>query len=224
MQSPKSYLACKDKLITISNFLSQNIGCNIRKLAILPIFRRVWYKSRNIIALASATGEKTSAPLARTQIQRPTCQGQGGAEGPDAGSLTEEGAEGPRRLGRNKRPLGKKFSTKVENWPALLYTITQNSKLSYPENHFPDQLETWNFAVFVLSMYLGGPESIKSLRVKMCPWWRHEKRVFSKTFVWSIYIYIVIEHRDRRLVRKIGRECISGTKRDRDMNDHAFWR
>ena len=140
-----------------------------------------------IIALASATGEKTSAPLARTQKQRPSCQGQGGAEGPDAGSLTEEGAEGPRRLGRNKRPLGKKFSTKVENWPALLYTITQNSKLSYPENHFPDQLETWNFAVFVFRMYLGGPESLKSLRVKMCPWWRHEKRVFYKTFVWSIY-------------------------------------
>ena len=91
-----------------------------------------------------------------------------GARSP-ASSLTEEGAEGPRRLGRNKRPLGKKFSTKVENWPALLYTITQKSKLGYPENHFPDQLETWNFAVFVFSMYLGGPESFKSLRVKVCP-------------------------------------------------------
>ena len=124
---------------------------------------------QDIIALASATGEKTSAPLAITQIQRPTCQGQGGAEGPDAGSLTEEGAEGPRRLGRNKRPLGKKFSTKVENWPALLYTITQNSKLGYPENHFPDQLETWNFAVFVFSMYLGDSENFRSLSFKMYP-------------------------------------------------------
>ena len=118
------------------------------------------------------------APLARAKE---------GPKAPTQARSTEEGAEGPRRLGKNKRPLGKKFSTKVENWPALLYTITQNSKLSYPENHFPDQLETWNFAVFVFSMYLGGPESFKSLRVKMCPWWRHEKRVFSKTFVMYIY-------------------------------------
>ena len=58
---------------------------------------------------------KNVRPLAITQMQRPNCQGQGGAEGPDAGSLTEEGAEGPRRLSRNKRPLGKTFSTKVEN-------------------------------------------------------------------------------------------------------------
>ena len=76
-----------------------------------------------IIALASATGEKTSAPLARAQ-QSPLCLGQGGAEGPDAGPLPEEGAEGPRRLGRTSAPLGKSFQRKLKNLPALLYTIT----------------------------------------------------------------------------------------------------
>ena len=86
---------------------------------------------QTVIALASATGEKTSAPLASTQIQRPTCQGQGGAEGPDAGSLTEEGAEGPRRLGRNKHPLGEMFSTKIENGQRYYTRLhkTQNSAI-----------------------------------------------------------------------------------------------
>ena len=55
-----------------------------------------------IIALASATGEKTSAPLPEPKYNAPLAR-------------AKEGAEGPRRLGRNKRPLGKKFSTKVEN-------------------------------------------------------------------------------------------------------------
>ena len=117
--------ASQDDETEVSTSVALNIYSKSDMLRLFEIqslnfhdFMKEWICYRmvlSIIALASATGEKTSAPLARTQIQRPTCQGQGGAEGPDAGPVAEEGAEGPRRLGRNKRPLGKKFSTEVEN-------------------------------------------------------------------------------------------------------------
>ena len=119
------------------------------------------------------------APLARAKE---------GPKAPTQARSTEEGAEGPRRLGQTQALLGKKVFNESWKLPALLYVFSQNSKLGYLENYFPDELEAWKFAVFVLSVSLGGPKSFKSLRFKMFPGWRLKKRVFSKTFVWSIYI------------------------------------
>ena len=77
------------------------------------------------------------------QVQRPSCQGQGVAEGPDAGSFTDQ--EGPKPLddsAETSAPSGNTFSSKVEKRPALLFTIAHNSNLCYSEKYFPDQLET----------------------------------------------------------------------------------
>ena len=61
----------------------------------------------NIIALASATGEKNMAPLARAKE---------GPKAPTQARSTEEKAEGPASddSGEHRRPPKKKFSTKVE--------------------------------------------------------------------------------------------------------------
>ena len=87
-------------------------------------------------------GKTPPSPLPGPK-QNPSLQllGQGGAEGPDAGPVVEEGAEGPRRLGPTSASSEKSFRRKLKNLPALLYTITKKSKIGYLEIPFPDQLE-----------------------------------------------------------------------------------
>ena len=77
--------------------------------------------------------KKNLAPLARAKE---------GPKAPTQARSTEEEAEGLRRLGRTQAPPEKKkFSTKVENCQRYIYVFTQNSKLGYLENHFPDEVE-----------------------------------------------------------------------------------
>ena len=61
-----------------------------------------------IIALASATGEKKRKKKKKKSL------GQGGAEGPDAGSFYGGGGRRPPTTRANAGPPEKKFSTKVE--------------------------------------------------------------------------------------------------------------
>ena len=72
-------------------------------------------------------GKNSSVPLARA-LQSPPCQGQGGAEGPDAGPFAEEGAEGPRRLGRTSAPLGKSFRRKLKTGQRYYTRLRKNRK------------------------------------------------------------------------------------------------
>ena len=72
-------------------------------------------------------GKNSSVPLARAQ-QSPPCQGQGGAEGPDADPFGEEGAEGPRRLGRTSAPLGKSFRRKLKTGQRYYTRLRKNRK------------------------------------------------------------------------------------------------
>ena len=134
-------------------------------------------------------GKTPPSPLPGPK-QNPSLQllGQGGAEGPDAGPVVEEGAEGPRRLGPTSASSEKSFRRKLKNLPALLYTITKKSKIGYLEIPFPDQLKYWNLAVFVLSKYLGGPENFIRLSFKLCQWQRPKKRKISIKFS-TLYIY-----------------------------------
>ena len=72
-------------------------------------------------------GKNSSVPLARAQYS-PSSQGQGGAEGPDAGPIAEEGAEGPRRLGRTSAPLGKSFRRKLKTRQRYYTRLRKNRK------------------------------------------------------------------------------------------------
>ena len=74
-----------------------------------------------IIALASATGETKKKSL-----------GQGGAEGPDAGSFYGGGGRRPPTTRANAGAPRKKISTKVEKLASAIYTRlckTQNSAI-----------------------------------------------------------------------------------------------
>ena len=72
-------------------------------------------------------GKNSSVPLARAQ-QKPSCEGQGGAEGPDAGPIAEERAEGPRRLGRTSAPIEKSFRQKLKTRQRYYTRIRENRK------------------------------------------------------------------------------------------------
>ena len=63
-------------------------------------------------------GKNFSVPLARAQ-QKPPCQGQGRAEGPDTGPIAEEGPKAPDDSAEQAPS-----SEKVFDSPALLYMIT----------------------------------------------------------------------------------------------------
>ena len=94
-----------------------------------------WSRARTVISMRynhySAgkrdRGKNSSVPLASAQ-QSPPCQGQGGAEGPDAGPLSEEGAEGPRRLGRTSAPLEKSFRRKLKTRQRYYTRLRKNRK------------------------------------------------------------------------------------------------
>ena len=99
----------------------------------------LWLNSRRLSSNYSAgkrdrgkKEKKNLAPLARAKE---------GPKAPTQARSTEEEAEGLRRLGRTQAPPEKKFSTKVENCQRYIYVFTQNSKLGYLENHFPDEVE-----------------------------------------------------------------------------------
>ena len=99
---------------------------------------------------------KNVRPNARTQIQRPTCQGQGGAEGPDAGSLTEEGPKAPDDSAKTSAPWEKSFRQKLKTDQRYYTRLhkTQNSaiqKTTFREVTFPIswKLETWQFLFLV---------------------------------------------------------------------------
>ena len=80
-----------------------------------------------IIALASATGEKK-----KKQKLGPPRQGQGGAEGPDAGSFGGGGGRRPRDDSAEHRRPPKKVFEKVEKLASAIYTRlckTQNSAI-----------------------------------------------------------------------------------------------
>ena len=73
----------------------------------------------NIIALASATGEKKKKKKKKKKKQGPLARAKEGPKAPTQARSTEEEAEGLRRLGRTQAPPEKSFRRKLKNLPAL---------------------------------------------------------------------------------------------------------
>ena len=66
------------------------------------------HQNIDICIICYSAGKRDRGKKKKKKKKKKKSLGQGGAEGPDAGLSTEEGAEGPRRLGRTQAPLGKK--------------------------------------------------------------------------------------------------------------------
>ena len=78
-----------------------------------------------IIALASATGEKTPPSPLPVPNKAPLARAKEGPKAPTQARSTEEGAEGPRRLGRTGAPREKSFQRKLKTASAIIRVFTK---------------------------------------------------------------------------------------------------
>ena len=70
---------------------------------------------------------------------------------------------------KSKNVLREKSFQTFENGPALLYMFVRTLKIGYLENHLPNRISPWNFALFAFtfSTYLGDTEIFKFLSFKV---------------------------------------------------------